>query len=367
MKDKRFAFALRESKLSSRVAFILGFIALALFLSASLSFAQSDEACLACHKDPSLKVALPSGEDLLLYVNPDDMAKSVHGRTLKCTACHANITGYPHPPLVAKDIRDFSLEAYTVCQGCHAEQYKKTLDSIHALVLAGGNRNAPVCTDCHSPHSVTRPDEPRSKISITCSKCHFAIFSQYKDSVHGAALLEESNPDVPTCVNCHGVHNIEDPRTVAFRLKSPSICAKCHADKALMGKYNVSTDVFDTYVADFHGTTVTLFEKTTPDRPTNKAVCYDCHGIHNIKKAADPEAAVVKENLLATCRQCHPNATANFPAAWTSHYKASPKKYPLVYYVGWFYRILIPAVIGSIVAFIGLDATRRIMSRLDGR
>ena len=46
-----------------------------------------------------------------------------------------------------------------------------------------------------------------------------------------------------------------------FRLQSPEMCGKCHADKELMQKYGISTDVFDTYVADFHGTTVAIFKK----------------------------------------------------------------------------------------------------------
>jgi hypothetical protein len=130
-----------------------------------------------------------------------------------------------------------------------------------------------------------------------------------------------------------------------------------------MAKYGISTNVLNTYVADFHGTTVTLFEKQSPDQPTNKAVCYDCHGIHNIKVVTDPEATVVKENLLMTCRQCHPDATANFPASWVGHYRAGPTRHPLVYYVQLFYRIFIPGLIGFFVVFIALDMGRRVAGR----
>ena len=79
---------------------------------------------------------------------------------------------------------------------------------------------------------------------------------------------------MPTCIDCHGVHNIGDPTTAEFRLKSPEMCAKCHTDPAIMDKYGISTQVLNTYVADFHGTTVTLFEKQSPDAETNKPVCY---------------------------------------------------------------------------------------------
>jgi hypothetical protein len=92
--------------------------------------------------------------------------------------------------------------------------------------------------------------------------------------------------------------------------------------------------------------------------------CYDCHGIHNIKKVDDPEATVVKENLLVTCQKCHPEATANFPTSWVGHYRASPQRHPLVYYVRLFYTILIPTVIGFFVLYILLDIARRTMERL---
>lgn len=330
---------------------------------------EGDEnaACLSCHGNPDLKTQLPSGEEISLYVDPAVFAASVHGKQGQtCTACHSNISGYPHPPMFARDRRDLTLGLYFACRQCHSEQYQMTLDSVHARVLAEGDRNAPVCTDCHGAHDVTPPDQPRVKIPTTCSQCHSTIYNDYKESVHGEALTT-GNPDVPSCVDCHGVHKMEDPRTAAFRLKSPQLCAKCHTDQAMMAKYGLSTNVLNSYVADFHGTTVTLFEKQSPDHPTNKAVCYDCHGIHNIKAVNDPEATVVKENLLKTCQQCHPDATANFPAAWVGHYQASPTRHPLVYYVQLFYRILIPGLIGFFVVFISLDIARRIAGRVQGK
>jgi predicted CXXCH cytochrome family protein len=323
-----------------------------------------NQVCLSCHSNKDLSVKLPSGETLSLYIDAALFNQSVHGQQgQRCTACHTNISGYPHPPLAAKDARDFSLQMYTLCQQCHGAEYQKTLDSIHAKFLAAGDRNAAVCTDCHTAHYVTPPDQPRSKIPQTCQKCHSAIYNQYKSSVHGAALLDQSNPDVPTCIDCHGVHNIGNPTTNQFRLNSPQLCAKCHADKALMSKYNISTNVFSTYVSDFHGTTVELFQKQSPDQPVDTPVCYDCHGVHDIKKIDDPNSPVFRENLLKTCQQCHPNATANFPSAWMSHYIASPEQYPVVYYVNLFYMVFIPLVLGAMAAFVVLDLIRRILNR----
>ena len=121
--------------------------------------------------------------------------------------------------------------------------------------------------------------------------------------------------------------------------------------------------VFDTYVADFHGTTVTLFERHGSNEETNKAVCYDCHGVHNILPATDENSQVIKANLLATCRQCHPDANENFPDSWTSHFKPSLEHNPLVYFVDLFYMIVIPATIGGFVLFIGTDILRRTRER----
>ncbi len=131
-----------------------------------------------------------------------------------------------------------------------------------------------------------------------------------------------------------------------------------------MKKYGLSTEVFNTYVADFHGTTVELFEKQHPDQPTNKAVCTDCHGVHDITHVTDTDAAVVKENLLVTCQKCHPDATSNFPDSWVGHFVPSRKYFPLVYYVNLFYLILIPVVIGGMLLFVLLDAGRRILNRV---
>ncbi len=340
-------------------------ILLLLVVSVNHSAAQSDNTtCLGCHSIPGLGVELSSGEILPLTIDPQAYNASVHGAAGQtCVSCHTNISGYPHPKVTAGDRRSFQLERYQQCQNCHAEQYRESLDSNHARALAAGNRNAAICTDCHGAHDVSKADTPRQKISTTCEQCHSTIYAEYAESVHGAALLQTSNPDVATCTDCHGSHTQEDPTTAAFRLKSPNVCGDCHANVALMQKYGISTHVFDTYVADFHGTTVTLFEKQHPDQPTNKAVCTDCHGVHDIKQVSDQNATVVKENLLVTCQRCHPDATANFPDSWVGHFAPDRDNYPLVYYVNLFYKILIPTVIGGMVAFVGLDYLRKLINR----
>jgi predicted CXXCH cytochrome family protein len=338
------------------------------------SFQAENDACLACHSQAGFSVQLESGEPLPLTIDPQEYAESTHGSSdVTCVTCHSDIEGFPHPERTAKSLREFRLDYYTVCQNCHEEQFNLTLDSVHQQALAAGNTDAAVCTDCHNPHTQKRLTNAetgkllgyaRLHIPQTCAQCHSAIYDQYKESVHGKALTEDGNLDVPTCTDCHGVHNISSPTTASFRNSIPFLCAECHTNNALMQKYGLSTDVLNTYVADFHGTTVVLFEKTFPDQPTNKPVCTDCHGVHDIVRADDPnKGLVVRENLLARCQVCHPGATANFPEAWMSHYIPSPEKYPLVYYVNLFYKFFIPAVLGPMLLLVIMDVSRAMINR----
>lgn len=329
-----------------------------------------NETCLQCHGQLGTTLTLGDGTVIDLYVSPNDYNLSVHGSAgYACVQCHPTVGNYPHPPFSAKDERDLSLQLYTACKLCHVSQYNLTTNSVHAMAMAEGNRQSATCVDCHGSHNVKALHDKKTGellpethqwITSTCSKCHNAIYQKYYTSVHGSALFEGNNPDVPTCIDCHGVHNIPDPTTAAFRLRSPEICAKCHTDPEVVGKYGLSTDVLNTYVADFHGTTVTLFEKRSPDAETNKAVCYDCHGIHDIQSTRNPTTGIqLRENLLVRCQSCHPDATSNFPESWLSHYEPSPEKFPMVYYVNLFYKFFIPTVLGGMGVLVAHDLYKR--------
>jgi len=323
---------------------------------------QDNLHCVGCHTTKGLAMPLPSSENLPLEIDVQSLKSSVHGAQA-CTACHRGIQKFPHPRNTANNYREFQVEGSKQCETCHKEQAKQELDSNHARALAAGNRNAAVCTDCHGSHAIGKPNFPRHRMSARCGNCHAGIYEQYAMSAHGKSLLNVDNPDVPTCTDCHEAHKQEDPTTQAFRLKSPKLCAKCHADAKRMGKYKISAGVFDTYVADFHGLTVTLFAKQHPDQRVNTAVCTDCHGIHNIQKVTDANSAVIKKNLLTTCRSCHPDATVNFPDSWVGHFPPTRESYPLVYWVNLFYRFLIPITIGGMVLFVLIDAGGRIIRR----
>jgi predicted CXXCH cytochrome family protein len=349
---------------------------------ANLSFTSDqlqtdDDTCLGCHGQPDLRMDLPSGETLFVAIHPDVYATSVHAQAgIACVDCHRDITGYPHRVLPANNLREVTIYQSQFCLQCHEEKFAEGGDNVHQAALEAGNINAAVCADCHDPHAQPRMLDPgtgvlfpsiRVNIPHTCARCHNAIFEEYEDSVHGATLMAEGNLDVPTCTECHGAHQIDPTDTSVFRLSSIDMCANCHTDLVKMAKYGLSTQVLDTYVSDFHGTTVRLFQKTHPDEPTDKAVCYDCHGVHTIARVDDPERGLeIKQNLLVACQRCHPDATINFPDSWMSHYIATPDRYPLVWFVNLFYLFLIPGLIGGMVLYVASDFIRRRIDRRKG-
>lgn len=320
--------------------------------------------CLACHSRPDEVHQFPNGDTVSITVDEQAYNQGVHAN-LACQTCHTNITEYPHPENAAQSAKEYTLQYQNSCNNCHPGQVEATKDNAHAQLAQQGNPNTPICADCHEPHATDpiqkdangdpAPQES-AEIANICAKCHSTIVEEYKTSVHGAGVFGEFNPDVPSCNDCHGVHKISQARTVEFRLNSPDLCSNCHTRADIMDKYGISTDVMDTYVSDFHGTTVMLFEPAVPGQNTNKPVCYDCHGVHNIASVDDPQRGLeVKQNMLVTCQKCHPDATENFPTSWMSHYIATPQRFPLVYYVQLFYKFFVPGVLGAMMIFVVSD------------
>ena len=346
--------------------------------------------CLGCHSNPDMVGQFADGKTMSLYYDPKQHEGSTHVQG--CRACHDAQQQYPHNESKTKscevchaqlfdgssqnttvfeiaayqDQRAVSMEINRSCQKCHGEKFTEITDSEHTRILERGNRFAPICVDCHGSHNITSPNEPRTKIAEICSKCHTSVYTTYESSVHGAALEADSNPDVPTCDNCHGSHTVTGPTDENFRADSITLCGKCHSDKDLMGKYGISTNVFQTYLDDFHGRTVDFFRQSRTAKIT-KATCYDCHGIHNIQAPDNELSSVYPANLQKTCQQCHPDAGITFPQAWLSHYSPTWEDTPALYAVTTFYKFLVPAIIGGFAVYIALDARRRIAEKLRQR
>ena len=337
------------------------------------SYAQEDEIvptgnnafCVICHtEDTARQLNFADGFSVPIAVDTDILANSVHGEgnpegALGCVDCHG-ADFFPHDDPPAASFREHQISTANLCIRCHEDHAENLADDVHYTALVAGNLRAATCVDCHGGHDIHPPNEPRQLISETCGDCHPMTFAEYEDSVHGQALFNEADPNVPTCVDCHGVHGINHPTTGLFRNRSPELCADCHNDDDMMEQYGISTNVFESYLTDFHGTTVGFFDQSDPNVASNKAVCYDCHGVHDITAADEEKSQVVRENLLDTCRECHPDATADFPDSWVGHYEPTFEDHPFLTAVNVFYALIVPMAVGGFIFLVGTDIFRMI-------
>jgi hypothetical protein len=305
--------------------------------------------CLQCHGNEGFTIVLEDGSELDLYQDAKEFSGSVHGPHLVCTDCHDGYDqGHPSGVKISSR-RDYAIASYEVCKKCHFDTYARTLESVHYEFLKNGFEFVPVCTDCHGAHDIQNPHEKRAMISRSCAECHVDIYSKYKQSVHGKALVEEGNTDVPVCADCHTAHQIRDPRTMKFHLASPEICIHCHGDHELMTKYELTTTVATTYLADFHGVTASLAGVSDVEDKRLVVTCVDCHGVHDIMSPDLIGGEEMQERVTSVCTKCHEGASSDFSAAWLSHFPPSLKHAPLVFLVNIFYKIFIPFVVIGLI------------------
>lgn len=326
--------------------------------------ANEEQYCMKCHARWS-SLHFNNGETRLMKVNASVLKASVHDK-LSCSDCHYGFSSDEHPQRNFRTARDFTLASSESCRRCHFDKYTKALEGIHYALLSQGQLSAPVCTDCHGSHAISRIGKERAASAKRCQRCHSKEYDTYAKSVHGNALFNEHNQDVPVCVDCHTAHTIQDPFSLDYRERIPEICSNCHANKEIVGKYGLSTDVVKTYLQDFHGVTLGLYkmqkgENYKPGKPI--AVCTDCHGTHNITSTVGPDATIVKTNLLKRCQKCHRDANEHFPDAWLSHYEPSLTHAPLVFLAGLAYKIFIPIMIIGLALQVLLHIWRYAINR----
>ena len=87
------------------------------------------------------------------------------------------------------DHREMTLEKNEACRSCHEQEYEISGPSAHANVFNAGNRDSALCIDCHGSHEITNPREPRAKAVQICGECHKAAYSTYLSSVHGSSFV----------------------------------------------------------------------------------------------------------------------------------------------------------------------------------
>ena len=160
------------------------------------SLSDGDKACLGCHDSEGMTKDLPNGKSLPLHIADEAFARSVHSM-VGCGACHSDINIKSHPQTTKEigDAREYSVAMSASCRGCHQDTFKRHEGSIHADLLRKGNQWAPICSDCHNPHSVS----PRTVHQDACLRCHQVAVDTHRAWLTNAARHLKT----VSCAACH--------------------------------------------------------------------------------------------------------------------------------------------------------------------
>jgi uncharacterized protein with PIN domain len=342
---------------------------------------MADAECLQCHGRPDLVAA--DGRPLYVAVEVLRQSRHVH---VACSQCHSGVNVSRRRPCE-------TITQRVDCAACHAEAGEDYEASIHGQLLARNDPNAPTCKECHGRHEVLGRLNPASPIFATrvpalCARCHRegeraavrytgpeeAIVEHYTESIHGKGLLKSGLVVTATCTNCHTSHRAlphEDPRSSVNRANVPQTCGNCHhgiqevfeqsIHHTLEGKTEdelpVCNDCHSAHTiqrADVDGFKLEIMQKcgrchreiaatyfdtyhgkVSQLGYTKTAKCYDCHGAHDIRRVSDPRSHLSRENVVATCRKCHPGATRRFAGYLTHATHHDPDTYPWLYWTFW--------------------------------
>lgn len=193
---------------------------------------KDDKACLECHGKKGFSKSKGGKDSVSLHVADKAYSESVHNDN-GCTDCHNDYDGKKHPKGDNKKLgtREYSVAAVTVCRDCHKKNVKLYDDSLHATLVRGGNAEAPICSDCHDPHTIRVNSATGPMDDVVCQNCHGKVFKAYASSVHGLARNKQTGklqPDqkkAPICADCHQAHEI---KAAAMEGRIKDACLNCH-------------------------------------------------------------------------------------------------------------------------------------------
>ncbi|MEJ2678555.1 MAG: cytochrome b/b6 domain-containing protein, partial [Gemmatimonadota bacterium] len=268
------------------------------------ALSSAEKKCETCHAD----------------VHPSHASVEQQGK-LPCTSCHEVDAAMP-TARVATLLAAECTSCHTAVHPAHAEVDKPVL-----------------CTDCHDFATDPPVAEAGATLSRHCATCHTDAMQGFESGAHAVNLAADVNPDLPTCVSCHDVHDAAEQGLVGVRLAATSRCIQCHSKPELAEKYGLSTNVAASYVDDFHGTTAeVLAEHPLNMKGPNVLVCADCHGAHAVTKKP-------KEALAVVCAGCHKGGDKKLAGAWLGHERIGPRNKLAIWAIRLFYFVLIPFVL----------------------
>jgi hypothetical protein len=237
------------------------------------------------------------------------------------------------------------------CWDCH-------VDTLDRAAFESSVHKDLACTICHS--DVARIPHEQPPVSLTaqaCVSCHPDQVQQYLQSVHGQARAQGVR-EAARCADCHSAHTIfskADPRSSVFVRNLPQTCGRCHENSGLSERFGIAAHRYSTYWESYHGLSVKYGNLIA-------ANCSSCHGSHLILAASDPSSSIHPNNLLQTCGQCHPNASANLLKGKV-HVEAQLSVSPGVYAVRVFYIIFLGVFAALFLLHIALDIIRWLRRR----
>ena len=319
-------------------------------------------ACGSCHADKE--------KEFLTSAHANGLREGVKGSP-NCIVCHKNpIVSITEP----KDSDQLKIAQVKLCLSCHQDNQDIRArtspsagfiisyeHSVHGKALLAGNGKAANCVNCHTAHKVKGPSDPTSTVNRfnipnTCGQCHADIANEYKQSVHGVAVLKKGSSDAPVCTDCHGEHNILKPSNpkapTSYANVSQQVCSKCHSSVTLSTKYGLNPNRWSTFKDSYHGLAL-------QGGATTVANCASCHTAHSILPSTDPRSSVYKGNLSKTCGKCHPGANEKFAMGKIHITTTDEKSEPILYWIATFYILMIISVIGGMIIHNILDFIKK--------
>jgi len=207
--------------------------------SSAPSFARNIPAlCANCHRagqKAALRYAGHNGRPVRVV---ERYVESIHGKgllesgltvTADCADCHT-----AHHELPSADPRSSIHRAnVSATRGnCHRGIAEMFARSVHSPAVTRTSKPQPVCSECHSAHSIARTDitDFRLHIMDQCGRCHRDISATYFDTYHGK-VSKLGAVKTAKCYDCHGSHDIPPITNIRSRLSRENIvktCAQCH-------------------------------------------------------------------------------------------------------------------------------------------
>ncbi len=191
--------------------------------------------CGKCHKEGNKAAIRYKGEEHNILSN---YVESIHGKgllesglvvTAMCTDCHT-----AHHELPGKDPESSVNPANipNTCAKCHNGIYEEFNKSIHSRAVSKSDKPLPMCSDCHTSHTIRRTDQDAFMLGIInqCGRCHEDVMKTYFDTYHGK-VSKLGYSGAAKCYDCHGAHDVQptwDPRSHLSRQNIVKTCAQCH-------------------------------------------------------------------------------------------------------------------------------------------